>query len=63
MEVIQNFTNIKNQIYILNPNTSLIAVTKGPKALTIAIPIKEGSHDAAPKLSSEGRDCLGYRRQ
>jgi hypothetical protein len=29
MEVIQNFLSIKNQISDLNPNTKLIAVSKG----------------------------------
>src|SRR6185436_10305699 len=33
-------------------------VTRGPRAFTIAMPIKEGSHDCAPKSSSEGRDCF-----
>ena len=34
------------------------AVTNGPNALIIAIPIKEGSQDVAPKSSNEGRDCF-----
>ena len=42
MEVIQNFTNIKNQIYILNPNTSLIAVTKGQSMEKIKPLLEEG---------------------
>src|SRR3982751_6495311 len=34
------------------------AVTSGPSALTTAIPISDGSHEVAPKSSSEGRDCF-----
>lgn len=34
------------------------AVTSGPNALMIAMPINEGSHDCAPKSSKEGRDCF-----
>src|ERR1700744_944553 len=34
------------------------AVIKDPKALTIAMEIKDGSHEVAPKVSSEGLDCL-----
>jgi hypothetical protein len=36
----------------------IIAVTSGPNALIIAMPIREGSQEVAPKSSSEGRDCL-----
>src|SRR5665647_3977106 len=45
---------------ILDPTlpAQMSAVTNGPNALIIAIPIREGSHDVAPKSSSEGRDCL-----
>src|SRR5688572_23144798 len=34
------------------------AVTNGPSALTMAMPIREGSHEVAPKSSKEGRDCF-----
>ena len=34
------------------------AVTNDPNALTMAIPIKDGSHEVAPNSSNEGRDCL-----
>ena len=34
------------------------AVIDGANALMIAIPIKEGSHDVAPKLANDGRECL-----
>jgi hypothetical protein len=36
----------------------IIAVINGPNALTIAIPIREGSQETAPKFSKEGRDCF-----
>ena len=34
------------------------AVTNGPNAFIMAIPIKEGNHEAAPNSNSAGRDCL-----
>ena len=34
------------------------AVTNEPNALTIAIEIKEGSHEVAPNSDREGRDCF-----
>ena len=34
------------------------AVTSDPNAFTIATPIIEGNHEAAPKSSNDGRDCL-----
>src|ERR1700730_2492651 len=34
------------------------AVTRGAKARIIAIETNEGSHELAPKLASEGRDCF-----
>src|SRR5690606_7338584 len=34
------------------------AVTKGANARTIALDIKFGSQEVAPKSSREGRDCL-----
>jgi hypothetical protein len=33
-------------------------VINGANALMIAIPIKEGSHEVAPKLANDGRECL-----
>jgi hypothetical protein len=42
MEVIQNFRNIKNQINILNPNVSLVVVTKGQDIVKINPIIEEG---------------------
>lgn len=45
---------------ILEPTlpAQISAVTKGPNAFMIAMPIKEGNHDWAPKSSKEGRDCF-----
>jgi hypothetical protein len=34
------------------------AVTSGPNALIIAMPIKDGSHDVAPNSSKDGLDCF-----
>ena len=34
------------------------AVTNGPSAFTIAIPMSEGNQEVAPKSSRDGRDCL-----
>ena len=34
------------------------AVIKGARARMIAIEINDGSHDVAPKLVKEGRDCF-----
>ena len=34
------------------------AVMRGARARTIAIEINEGSHEVAPKLVKEGRDCF-----
>jgi hypothetical protein len=31
---------------------------RGANALMMAIPIREGSHDVAPKLASDGLDCF-----
>lgn len=49
-----------NSALILEPTfpAQISAVTNGPKALTMAIPIKEGNQETAPKVSKEGRDCL-----
>ena len=49
-----------NSAPILEPTlpAQIKAVTNGPKALTMAIPMREGNHELAPKSSSEGRDCL-----
>ena len=45
---------------ILEPTlpAQIKAVTKGPRALTNAIEIKEGNHEEAPNTSNEGLDCL-----
>ena len=45
---------------ILEPTfpAQIRAVTKGAKALMIAIETNEGNQDAAPKSASDGRDCL-----
>ena len=49
-----------NSAPILDPTfpEQISAVTNGPNAFTIAIPIKEGSQEVAPKFSNEGRDCF-----
>lgn len=49
-----------NSAPMLEPTfpAQISAVTNGPKAFTTAIPINDGNHEAAPKSSKEGRDCL-----
>ena len=45
MEVIQNFLSIKNQICSLNPNSKLIAVSKGQSIDKIKLLIDSGHLD------------------
>ena len=45
MEVIQNFLSIKNQISSLNPNSKLIAVSKGQSIDKIKLLIDSGHLD------------------
>ena len=45
MEVIQNFLSIKNQICSLNPNSKLIAVSKGQSIDKIKLLIDSGHVD------------------
>src|SRR5690606_724060 len=49
-----------NSAPMLEPTRAavIIAVTKGASALTIAMEIKEGSQEVAPKVASDGRDWL-----
>ena len=49
-----------NSAPMLDPTlpAQINAVTKEARARTMAIEIKEGSQEVAPKVSSEGRDCF-----
>src|SRR5215471_13314312 len=49
-----------NSAPILEPTFPAVinAVTNGANALTTAMEISEGSQELAPKVDSEGRDCL-----
>src|ERR1700722_13784199 len=49
-----------NSAPILDPTLpeAISAVTRGASARIIAIDTNDGSHEFAPKLASEGRDCL-----
>lgn len=49
-----------NSAPILEPTlpAQINDVTSGAKARIMAIVTREGSHDVAPKVSSEGRDCF-----
>lgn len=45
---------------ILEPTfpAQIRAVTRLASALNMAIEIRDGNHEVAPKVSSDGRDCL-----
>src|SRR2546428_12275254 len=55
-------------VTLIEPNSALMleptfpaqisAVTNGPKALMMAMPINDGNQGVAPKFSNDGLDCL-----
>src|ERR1700744_726033 len=49
-----------NSAPMLEPTfpAAISAVISGARARIIAIDTKDGSHDCAPKLAKDGRDCL-----
>src|SRR3954466_9261315 len=49
-----------NSAPMLEPTlpAQISAVTSEPSALTMAMEISDGSHEVAPNVSSDGRDCF-----